>query len=387
MEPAFAGFGIPRSSQQRASVPATRPTCIAPDVLSHPPEEIKSFVPQNTQVPVPEVVEIEDDESEDDAGPEQEEIESHVDVDDRFPIQMTRYSPTVDLDDESQARAVLQSLISKGKLGNFLKEIGYPILEAAETKDEKPHVDSSAASDSGRLYKCGKCVKTFNRRCELKKHQKRHEKPYACTFAKCDRRFGSKNDWKRHENSQHVQLEIWRCTEMTSITTTTTMTPGDQIQRQQQQKQECGKVCHRLESLKAHLEKAHAIHDPAVLDRKLADCRMGRNFESRFWCGFCQKTIEPTNSSGPAHSELWGGAERLAGRKRAYHEVGELGPAKVKRSKDGSGSGGKVVIWTCCFCNNYWRKHLTTKCMSGNGCDHALCDDCVVDEIRRELDS
>lgn len=228
----------------------------------------------------------------------------------------------------------------------------------------------------------------------IRKHQKRHEKPYACTFAKCDRRFGSKNDWKRHENSQHVQLEIWRCTEMTSITTTTTTTtPTDQQQRQQRpQKQECGKVCHRLESLKAHLEKAHAIHDPAVLDRKLADCRMGRNFESRFWCGFCQKTIEPTNSNGPAHSERFdhiddhfsgkgglikvdikdwkhiepdpvdaspenspakerraslGDAGKLAGRKRAYHEVGELGPAKVKRSKDGSGGGGKVVIWTC----------------------------------------
>lgn len=225
MEPAFAGFGIPRSSQQGASVSATRPTCIAPDVLSHPPEEIKSLVPQNTQVPVPEVVEIEDDESEDDAGPEQEEIESYatedMDVDDPVqdsasdaglqdtepvddePSDDTRdrqadvlrdaatgqpnddgvhikiSSPPeeklgpdtprpVDLDDESQARAVLQSLISKGKLDNFLKEIGYPILEAAETKDDKPHVDSSAASDSGRFYKCDGCVKTFTRRCELK---------------------------------------------------------------------------------------------------------------------------------------------------------------------------------------------------------------------------
>lgn len=253
----------------------------------------------------------------------------------------------------------------------------------------------------------------------IRKHQKRHEKPYACTFAKCDRKFGSKNDWKRHENSQHVQLEIWRCTEMTSITTTTT-TPGDQQQRQQQpQKQECGKVCHRLESLKAHLEKAHAIHDPAVLDRKLADCRMGRNFESRFWCGFCQKTIEPTNSSGPAHSERFdhiddhfsgkgglpkadikdwkhietdpvdaspenspgkerraslGGAGRLAGRKRAYHEVGESGIARTKRSKDGSGSGGKVFIWTCvrfCFLFNFSSCPLSLVlclCSTGNYC-------------------
>lgn len=120
-----------------------------------------------------------------------------------------------------------------------------------------------------------------------RKHQKRHEKPYACTFAKCCKKFGSKNDWKRHENSQHFQLEIWRCDEKAS----------------DHPDEECGKVCHRRESLKAHLEKEHGISEPAVLDKKLGDCRMGRNFESRFWCGFCQKTIEPTGKGGPAHSE------------------------------------------------------------------------------------
>lgn len=62
-------------------------------------------------------------------------------------------------------------------------------------------------------------------------------------------------------------------------------------------------MCHRRESLKSHLEKEHSISETAVLDKKLADCRMGRNFESRFWCGFCQKTIEPTGKGGPAHSE------------------------------------------------------------------------------------
>lgn len=117
---------------------------------------------------------------------------------------------------------------------------------------------------------------------------KRHAKPYACTFAKCCKKFGSKNDWKRHENSQHFQLEIWRCAEQTTDR-------PDQL--------ECGKVCHRRESLKSHLEKDHGMYDQAMLDKKLSDCRLGRNFESRFWCGFCQKTIEPTGKGGPAHSE------------------------------------------------------------------------------------
>lgn len=124
-----------------------------------------------------------------------------------------------------------------------------------------------------------------------RKHRKRHEKPYACTFPKCDKKFGSKNDWKRHENSQHFQLEIWRCAERQ---------PADHADHADD---ECGKVCHRRESLKSHLEREHGVRDPAAVDRKLADCRMGRNFESRFWCGFCQRTIEPTGTGGPAHGE------------------------------------------------------------------------------------
>lgn len=36
---------------------------------------------------------------------------------------------------------------------------------------------------------------------QYRKHQKRHERPYGCTF--CSKTFGSKADWKRHEKSQH----------------------------------------------------------------------------------------------------------------------------------------------------------------------------------------
>lgn len=120
-----------------------------------------------------------------------------------------------------------------------------------------------------------------------RKHQKRHARPYACTFAKCSKTFGSKNDWKRHETSQHCQLEIWRCDEDSADR------PGE----------ECGKACHRRESLRSHLEKDHGIREHEALEKKLADCRMGRNFESRFWCGFCRKIIEPAGKAGPAHGE------------------------------------------------------------------------------------
>lgn len=41
---------------------------------------------------------------------------------------------------------------------------------------------------------------TFHR-----KHLKRHERPYGCTFLKCDKSFSSKVNWKRHEQSQYFQ--------------------------------------------------------------------------------------------------------------------------------------------------------------------------------------
>jgi hypothetical protein len=204
-------------------------------------------------------------------------------------------------------------------------------------------------------------------------------KPYACTFAKCDKKFGSKNDWKRHENSQHFQLEIWRCAEKAA---------------DHPEQPECGKVYHRRESLKFHLERDHDIRDHAVLDKKLAECRMGRNFDSRFWCGFCQKTIEPTGKGGPAHSErfdhiddhfigrdmpkadikdwkhvdtdavdlpgnspgkgrrdsiLGKGGQVAVGRssnprKRVRSQAGDGGAPRAKRFKDGN---GRVFFWTC----------------------------------------
>lgn len=105
---------------------------------------------------------------------------------------------------------------------------------------------------------------------------RRHEKPYGCTFPQCYRRFGSKNDWKRHENSQHFQMEVWRCNEP----------QGDGHAGT------CGKVCHRREMLRAHLNDEHGISDPVRVDRKAEECRVGRNCEERFWCGFCREIIE-----------------------------------------------------------------------------------------------
>ncbi|KAI0005650.1 hypothetical protein F4779DRAFT_598155 [Xylariaceae sp. FL0662B] len=171
-------------------------------------------------------------------------------------------------------RNEVMQLLEKLDSGGMLEALGWKKEdppESDDTKQEPPNV-------SGREnhHACSECGKPFARRCELKKHEKRHAKPYGCTFQGCNKRFGSKNDWKRHENSQHFMLEHWRCGEKQ------TNNPSET----------CGKVYHRRELFKAHIEDEHHIKDHAALEARLDACRIGRNCEARFWCGFCQRIIE-----------------------------------------------------------------------------------------------
>ncbi|KAL5318419.1 hypothetical protein ACEPPN_013479 [Leptodophora sp. 'Broadleaf-Isolate-01'] len=103
---------------------------------------------------------------------------------------------------------------------------------------------------------------------------KRHARPYGCTFLGCDKDFGSKNDWKRHENSQHFHLESWRCDTARLQAAT------------------CVKVCYRRKTFEQHLEQEHQIRDPEIVKKKLEGCRIGRNCQARFWCGFCVKLVD-----------------------------------------------------------------------------------------------
>lgn len=108
-----------------------------------------------------------------------------------------------------------------------------------------------------------------------RKHLKRHERPYGCT--RCTTRFGSKSDWKRHENSQHFQHEIWKCNEPLGSPLSTGV---------------CNKVCHRRETFKQHLVSHHGIRDTPKQEDRLEKCRIGRPGEARFWCGFCRDVVE-----------------------------------------------------------------------------------------------
>lgn len=99
---------------------------------------------------------------------------------------------------------------------------------------------------------------------------KRHSRPYACTFRGCGKLFGSKNDWKRHENSQHFQLELWKCGVIPAKSSSL-----------------CGKLSFRRESHTTHLRNVHNITDKNEIAIKTKQAHIGRNNFKTFWCGFC----------------------------------------------------------------------------------------------------
>ncbi len=54
---------------------------------------------------------------------------------------------------------------------------------------------------------------------------------------------------------------------------------------------ECAKVCYRRETFHEHVKEAHQLDDNAVAVQTEL-CRMSRNGQGRFWCGFCTKLID-----------------------------------------------------------------------------------------------
>ncbi|KAK8036069.1 hypothetical protein PG991_002142 [Apiospora marii] len=178
----------------------------------------------------------------------------------------------LELKDPDKRRKLVEALQMQGILEEFgFKKESSPVVETGSE-------DVSQGVKPENYHPCTEpgCDKKFVRPCELKKHLKRHSKPYGCTFQNCSKRFGSKNDWKRHENSQHFLHEAWRC----------------DLQRSNSRSPEvCGKLSHRRETFKEHLSKVHTLQGEE-LEIKLEHCRVGRNCEARFWCGFCERIIE-----------------------------------------------------------------------------------------------
>lgn len=119
-------------------------------------------------------------------------------------------------------------------------------------------------------FQCDACPKRTRLRCEMKKHQKRHERPYGCTFPHCAKSFGSKADWKRHEISQHLSVPSWLCTVPDST------------------KGSCERLFYRPDIYAQHLRQ-HGMQEYQIASA--TNNRLDLNGQSDFWCGFCNRRV------------------------------------------------------------------------------------------------
>lgn len=171
-----------------------------------------------------------------------------------------------------------EALRASQAISNLIKQSGNPPFS------NRPRRPSKGFSPNGQT--CQKCGTTLARSCDMKKHMKRHTKPYGCTYPKCHKRFGAKSDWKRHENSQHFQLESFRC----QLTCPSSQTP-------------CGELFYRAELFKAHLQTDHKVVQQEQLAHELKARRIGRNGQGQFWCGFCQQILRLEKKRNAAWDE------------------------------------------------------------------------------------
>jgi hypothetical protein len=159
----------------------------------------------------------------------------------------------------------------------------------ATTTSPSPSVITSTHSpqpdptDIRQPHRCSEqpCTKSYPRLCDLRKHLKRHHRPYGCTFSKCYDKFGSKYDWKRHENSQHFQQECWKC----GLCFHTAAANG-----QSSTLPSSAQLFYKRKHYVDHLRDVH-LASVETIKEHVDKQRIGRNCQTRFWCGFCAEII------------------------------------------------------------------------------------------------
>ncbi|KAI7392040.1 hypothetical protein KC328_g7227 [Hortaea werneckii] len=173
-----------------------------------------------------------------------------------------------------------------------------PLLTRAAHKVHQPSQRQSVGQDckhSEGDFICDEpgCGKRKKRECDLRKHRKRHSRPYGCTFADCWKRFGSRNDWKRHENSQHFLIDQWRCDMAIE---------GNH---------KCGSLFQSDDAMRKHLLAQHttALQLEAsrkgnplqrLVNLKTEHMHIGREAHHYYWCGFCDRLVAPVKDASNA---------------------------------------------------------------------------------------
>ncbi|RMD44103.1 hypothetical protein DV735_g964, partial [Chaetothyriales sp. CBS 134920] len=150
-----------------------------------------------------------------------------------------------------------------------------PSMASGSPTRLNPHSSVAGEPRARKGAKCEICAKVKKLPSDLRKHLKRHSRPYGCVLDGCFKRFGSKNDWKRHEGTHPAQAQCFRCDGAHSCP-------------------ESGNPC----------KKAFYV-DQAQYCRHLLDCQVSPdqvneiaerrlisdNYQKNFWCGFCDDIV------------------------------------------------------------------------------------------------
>jgi len=85
--------------------------------------------------------------------------------------------------------------------------------EEADSRNATGTQPSSSSSPTATSFACDhpSCTKSYPRLCDLRKHKKRHLKPFPCPEAACDSFFSTEKDRDRHTKSKHRREEHLVC--------------------------------------------------------------------------------------------------------------------------------------------------------------------------------
>jgi len=188
-----------------------------------------------------------------------------------------------------------------------------PSTSALDTDNFK-----TSMRDGKTVYHCPypECKKDMSRKCELRKHLKRHTLPWACTVDKCLKAFGSKNDWMRHEIKQHEQQECWRCGEAdTNESGESKPASGADA---------CKRVFYTKDLFSKHLRQAHKFHNSNLINKMCDKQRIGQRAQVQFWCGFCRKVVPLKQIGVPGEGERYNHIDNHFSKEKRNIEQWEL---------------------------------------------------------------
>ncbi|KAJ5675832.1 hypothetical protein N7462_008729 [Penicillium macrosclerotiorum] len=222
--------------------------------------------------------------------------------------------------------------LENSRLSQPQRQMLQRILSAAleRLSDETPAAPE-LSDDKQDWFQCDICSKRTRLRCEMKKHQKRHERPYGCTFPHCAKSFGSKADWKRHESSQHLHIQSWLCPFQDS-----------------QKDTPCERIFYREDTFSQHLSQHHRL-SKSRSKAALPPSRLDLADRPHFWCGFCTRNVPLRNHGSAAlderfnHIDVEHFKKGQRGREWAFpsevtlDRVAREGPGALSRSDAGDG--------------------------------------------------